>query len=167
MNIQSDISTPLWEVISTQYQQGNYTKAIIDAINYLRDIFRDLSNLDCDSAPLVGQSLGGDIPLIKINDLETDSKKDQQKGFEQLVRGLFQCIRNPRIHAKFEDDIKEADEIILFIYYYASILMKSKPKYSLNEWSNRVFDEDFVESPRYVDLLVEEVPPKKILEALI
>jgi uncharacterized protein (TIGR02391 family) len=132
----------------------------------LRDLIRDVANLDGDGAPLVGQAFGGNTPRIRINKFETETEKDEQKGFEQLLRGLYQGVRNPRTHEKIDDKKQTADAIIVFVDYVASIIGKAKGPFTLDDWMNRVFDPDFYRSERYAQLLASEVPPKKQGEVL-
>lgn len=166
MNLQAEIRPELWDAVAQQYQSQNYGDAILYSFHYLRDILRDTANADGDGTALVGKTLGGNLPRLRINKFETESQQDEQKGFEQILRGMYQGIRNPRTHDKFEDKKETADAIILFLNYTIGIIQKAKGPFALDEWIERVFDPDFVGSERYANLLVAEVPPKRCLEAL-
>lgn len=167
MNLQSEIKPELWEAVSQQYEQGYYTNAILAALHYLRDVIRESADLDGDGAALIGQALGGTSPRLRINKFDTESQRDEQKGFEQILRGLFQGIRNPRTHDKIDDKKEIADAIIVFVNYCITVIQKAKGPFVIEEWLSRVFDPDFVESERYAQLLAKEVPPKRYNEALI
>jgi len=149
MILQSEISPELWSAISSQYEAENYSDAILSALHHLRDMIRDVANLDSDGAPLIGQAFGGNSPRLRINRFETDTQKDEQRGFEQLLRGLYQGIRNPRTHERMEDKKQTADAIIVFVDYVIGVIGKAKGPFILEEWMNRVFDPDFVRSDRY------------------
>jgi hypothetical protein len=73
--------------------------------------------VDGDGASLVGQALGGDSPRLRVNKFQTETEKNEQKGLEQILRGVYQGIRNPRSHEQFEDTQASANAIILFIDY--------------------------------------------------
>lgn len=167
MNLQGEIRPELWDAIAQQYQSQNYSNAILYAFHHLRDTLRDTANADGDGAALVGQALGGNPPRLRINKFETESQKDEQKGVEQILRGMYQGIRNPRTHDKVEDKKETADAIILFLNYTIGIIQKARGPFALDEWIERVFDPDFVGSERYANLLVAEVPPKRCVEALL
>lgn len=167
MNLQAEIKPELWEAVSRQYEQGNYSDAILAAFHYLRDMIRESANLDGDGAALIGQALGGNSPRLRINKFDTESQRDEQKGFEQILRGLFQGIRNPRPHDKIDDKKETADAIIIFVNYCINVIQGAKGPFVIEEWLSRVFDPDFVESERYAQLLAKEVPPKRYTEALI
>jgi uncharacterized protein (TIGR02391 family) len=166
MNLRTEIHPEPWAAISQQYEAEHYTNAILSAFHLLRDVLRDTANVDGDGIPLIGQALGGNPPRLQINKLETESQKDEQKGFEQILRGLYQGIRNPRTHEIIEDKRETADAIIIFINYALGIISKARGPFVLEEWLKRVFDPDFVGSERYAQLLAAEVPPKKHTEAL-
>jgi uncharacterized protein (TIGR02391 family) len=167
MNLQTEIRRDLWDAIAKSYESQIYTSAILDAIHYMSSILRERANVDGDGVSLVGQALGGDNPRLRINKFQTETEKTEQKGFEQLLRGIYQGIRNPRSHEQHEDSEAVADATILFIDYILGIIGQAQKPFTLEEWNNRVFDPDFVTSTRYAELLASEVPTRKLNEALI
>ncbi len=61
--------------------------------------------------------------MIKINGLDTESKKSEQKGFSNLAKGLFGTFRNPTAHvAKVEWNLNKDDALDLFVL--ASYIMR-------------------------------------------
>ena len=167
MNLRTEIKLELWDAISKQYESGLYSNAVVESIHYLSNVIRERANVDGDGISLVGQALGGDSPRLRINKFQTETEKNEQKGLEQILRGIYQGIRNPRSHEQYEDSQNTANSIILFIDYVLGIIGQAKEPFSLDEWISRVFDPNFVASVRYAKLLVSEVPPKKHIEALI
>src|SRR5258706_6845872 len=167
MNLRAEIKPDLWDTISKQYESELYSNAVVEAMHYLSNVLRERANVDGDGISLVAQALGGDSPRLRINKFQTETEKNEQKGLEQILRGMYQGIRNPRSHEQFEDSQSVANSIILFIDYILRIIGQAKEPFSLDEWVDRVFDHNFVASKRYAELLVAEVPPKKLLEALI
>jgi len=68
-----------------------------------------------DGSTLVDDTLGGNEPLLRINELTTDSHRSEQKGFVNLVKGVFGTFRNPTAHApRIEWPISERDALDLF-----------------------------------------------------
>src|ERR1017187_9139148 len=112
MNLQTSISARLWAAVQTTYEAGNYTGAILDSIYFLSDLIRNKSGLDSDGNALVGAAFGGANPIIKVNPLQTDTDRDEQRGIEQLLRGVYTAIRNPRSHDKRSDSAEQADVIV-------------------------------------------------------
>jgi uncharacterized protein (TIGR02391 family) len=167
MNLQGLIKSQLWFAISNTYEAGNYSHAILDAMHYLSEVLREKSGLDGDGQPLVGAALGGKSPILRVNKLQTETERNIQKGLAQMLRGMYQGIRNPRSHEQIEDTKTTADAIILFVNYLLGILDESQEPFTITGFLERVFDEHFVQSARYTELLVEEIPAGKRLDILI
>lgn len=170
MNLQTHIKPELWQSISKAYEAGNYTHAIVDAMHYLTDILREKSGLQLDGEKLVNRTLGGDPPMLKINKNQTTTEKNEQKGVADLARGLYSAVRNPRSHhqsGQFGDDLVTADAVIGFINYLVGVISGAKGQFIIEEFFARVFDPYFVQSDRYVQLLIEEIPENRYLETLI
>jgi uncharacterized protein (TIGR02391 family) len=164
MNIETRIDERLWDAIRSSYENRNYTGAIQDTMYFLSDLIRERSGLEGDGVTLVGQAFGGGSPLLKVNQLKTESEKNVQKGIEQLFRGLYQAVRNPRSHGKHSDTEEDAIAIILFMNYLVKTIDKSKTPFLENAFISRVLDPDFVPKERYAQLLVSEIPEKKRMD---
>jgi uncharacterized protein (TIGR02391 family) len=167
MDLQTHIRPELWSAISNTYQAGNYKGAIVDAMLYLTNVLREKTGLDGDGPTLVGQALGGDSPRLRITKLQTETERNIQKGFEQILRGLYQAVRHPRHHEQAPDTKDTADSIIYFIDYISGILGQSEEPFTLDKFLARVFDPYFVESEQYAERLVERIPAKKLVDTLI
>ncbi len=160
MNLETIIDSRLWREIQKSYDQRNYSAAIKDSIYFLSDLIREKSGLEGDGVSLIGRVFGGKNPKLKINRLRTDSEKDEQKGIEQILRGIYQGIRNPRSHGKWIDSEENADAIIIFIDYLLKTIDKSKSPFTKSDYMRRIFDPDFPMNKKYSDLLVKEIPEK-------
>jgi uncharacterized protein (TIGR02391 family) len=158
MELRTLLHKELWSEIVKSYDAANYKNAILDALRYLTKMIRDKSGLDGDGISLIGQAFGGDEPKIRINKLQTQSERDEQKGFLQIISGLYQGIRNPRTHTDRKDNQQTADSIIYFVDHILTILDASRPPFTIEEFLPRVFDPDFVERNDYAEELVSEIP---------
>lgn len=167
MNLQTEISNDLWAAVARSYSAGLFSNAILDAMHFLSNVIRERANLDGDGAGLVGQALGGDSPLLRINPFQTETERTEQKGFENILRGLYIGIRNPRSHEQHEDSQQTADVVIAFIGYCIEVVGRAKTPFSLSDWEMRAFDQFFVANDRYAELLVAEVPTNKLFDALL
>lgn len=167
MELKSLIHARLWDEISNAYLAENYKSSILDAMRYLSQIIREKSGLDGDGTQLVGQAFGGEEPKLRINRLQTQSEKDEQRGFQLIISGLYSAIRNPRTHEDIQDNKNVADPIIYFIDYLLTILDVTKPPFTIEDFIPRVYDKDFVERKDYAEELVKEIPRTKYLETLI
>ncbi|UFZ04916.1 TIGR02391 family protein [Bradyrhizobium ontarionense] len=79
--------------------QENYFHAVLEATKSVADKLRSRTGLTDDGGVLVDRVFGGEHPLLAINDLKSESEKSEQKGFANLVKGMFGMFRNPVAHA--------------------------------------------------------------------
>jgi uncharacterized protein (TIGR02391 family) len=95
--------------------QKNYFHAVFEAMKSIAVKIRTLSGLTTDGAELVQQAFGmpgGKSPLLAINSLTTETDCGEQRGFANLLIGLFGTIRNPTAHnPKIEWDMSEQDAL--------------------------------------------------------
>ncbi|HDR8179119.1 TIGR02391 family protein [Bacillus cereus] len=167
MDLKISIEQDLWEVIEKNYQNESYSSAILDAMHLLTETIRNKTGLEGDGSSLIGQAFGGENPKIQLNKLQTESEKNVQKGMQEILRGLYTAIRNPRSHDKYSDSKKEADSIIYFIGYLLGMINKSKVNFEETTFLTRVFDKYYVKNEEYSDLLVGEIPKRKRVNVAI
>jgi len=167
MDLNDIVSKDICSVIKNKYDNKLYSDAILDSIKYLTNLIRKKSKIDADGASLIGQAFGGQSPKIKINKMETTSEKDEQKGYEQILRGIYCGIRNPRAHEQYQDIKEVADSIIIFINYLAKMIKSTKSYFQLEEYKQRVFDPLFAEREDYAEMLVNEIPSDEIINTSI
>lgn len=167
MNLQIEISQDLWSAVASAYEAGNYSHAILEAVHHLSSTLRERAGVDGDGASLVGQALGGESPRLRVNSLQTDTERNVQKGLEQILRGIYLAIRNPRSHEQTTDTKQTADAIITFLDYLLGLLNASLQAFTPDTFVARVLDPEFVESARYAELLIGEIPAIKRGDALI
>ena len=98
-----------------EFLQENYFHAVFEAMKSIASKIRDSSGLTSDGADLVQEAfaLGKDVsPILAINNLATETDKGEQRGFVNLLMGLFGTIRNPLAHnPKIEWDMSEQDAL--------------------------------------------------------
>lgn len=167
MNLETRLPDPLWEAIRQNYEKRDFTGSILDAMYFLSDLLRKKSGLEGDGAALVGQAFGGASPKIKLNKLQSESDWNVQKGFEQLLRGFYQAVRNPRSHEKLSDTEEDAQVLILFVGFLVRQIDQAKAQFSREDFVKRVLDPDFVPKRRYAELLVGEIPPGARMEVFL
>jgi len=83
----------------TELVEKNYFHAVLEATKGINERIRNMSGLVTDGADLVNTAFSVKKPIIAINSLKTDTEKSEQKGFSNLLIGLFGAIRNPTAHA--------------------------------------------------------------------
>ena len=98
----------------------NYFHSVLEAAKSIFDRLRELSGAEEDGVKLVDKILGGEHPMLIINHYITESEQSEQRGFSNLLKGLFGMFRNPTAHsAKIKWDINEEDalDIMAIISY--------------------------------------------------
>jgi uncharacterized protein (TIGR02391 family) len=96
--------------------QQNYFHAVLEAVKSIAAKMRGLSGLQSDGAELVQAAFGlpkdGSPPLLAINGLQSDTDRGEQRGFANLLIGLFGTVRNPLAHnPKVEWPMEENDAL--------------------------------------------------------
>jgi Protein of unknown function (Hypoth_ymh) len=122
MELKREISRELYLAVREKYERGWYRDAILAAITCLEGCIREKANLEreqllADPESCFHRAFGNMNPLIQINDRTTAAHLYEQQGFAQIVLGIHQGIRTPRIHGELCDDEKSTHTIILFIDY--------------------------------------------------
>lgn len=72
---------------------------VLLALERLAERIRQLSGLASDGADLVSEVFAIKSPILALNPLVTETEKSEQKGFTNLLIGLFGAVRNPLAHA--------------------------------------------------------------------
>jgi uncharacterized protein (TIGR02391 family) len=95
--------------------QQNAFHAVLEASKSVAEKLRQRAGLQSDGAQLVDEALSGDTPRLTINAFTSDSEKSEQRGFTNLVKGLFGVFRNPTAHTpRVAWNMSEEDALDLF-----------------------------------------------------
>ena len=86
------------EYCESELLNGNYFHAVLEATKSVAEKIRSKSDLSLDGAKLVQQAFQANPPVLTINSMDTQSRCDEQKGFANLLTGLFMMYRNPLSH---------------------------------------------------------------------
>lgn len=89
--------------------------AVLEASKSVADKIRQRSGLTGDGAVLIDGAFGGSAPILRINSYVTKTEEDEQKGFVNLLKGLFGTFRNPVAHEpQISWEMSEEDALDLF-----------------------------------------------------
>ena len=78
---------------------GYYALAVEEAYKCLNNIVKELTGLShLDGVALMNNAFSLNKPVLKVNDLSTQSEKDQQRGYMEMFAAAITGIRNPRAH---------------------------------------------------------------------
>lgn len=89
------------------YSDGHYRESVINSIVGIFDLIRERTGLAQDGAALAGEAFSLDRARLVFSEIESESGKSDQKGFMQIIQGMYLGIRNPKSHSLDHDLDKE------------------------------------------------------------
>lgn len=103
------------------FATDHFSSAILEAYKVIFNEIKDISDVrNLDGKKLAEHVFAGEKPIIKLNDLTTESGVDEQKGFALLLAGAALGIRNPKAH----DLVNQEDKHRTLEYLsFASLLL--------------------------------------------
>ena len=104
------------------FKDGHYRDAIYRAFVEVNNFVKSKASSQLDGKKLMSTVFSLDNPIIKLNQLETQTDKDEQEGFMFLFMGAMQGIRNPKAH---ENIIQDNPYIALKLIGFASLLIQT------------------------------------------
>jgi len=96
---QRNIHPKIFEYCNSELISENYFHSVFEAVKSIAEEIRKRTNLTLDGGELVDIAFSINTPLIKINSLETETHKSEQRGFGNLIKGVFGMFRNPTAHS--------------------------------------------------------------------
>jgi uncharacterized protein (TIGR02391 family) len=94
-----NIHPKIYEYCNSELITENYFHSVFEAVKSIAEEIRKRTNLTLDGSELVDKALSVGNPLIKINSLQTETEQSEQKGFVNLIKGVFGMFRNTTAHA--------------------------------------------------------------------
>jgi uncharacterized protein (TIGR02391 family) len=121
------------------YMNGHYRDAVLNSIVAIFDLLRNRTKLDLDGAALATQALSLEKPLLILSELDSDSGRNDQKGFMQILVGAYLGIRNPKAHSLNHDlDAEKAAQYLVFASLLARRVDESKSAPRVDSKANPV-----------------------------
>jgi uncharacterized protein (TIGR02391 family) len=117
-----DLHPEISRASSKLYLDGHTANAVEASVKALNGLVRLRSGLELDGTTLMERAFNPSTPVLKFNDLQDQSDKDEQKGFMQMFSGAVSGLRNPRAHKFIQDDPERALEFIAFVSLLAKLL---------------------------------------------
>ena len=111
------------ELARPRFEAGFFGDAVEASYKEVNDavkrIVRDAGVRELDGAKLMYAAFSPDKPVIRLTALETDTDKNIQQGYMQIMAGAMTGIRNPKAHGNLNPDANRALHLICL----ASLLM--------------------------------------------
>ena len=122
-----DLHPEIARRVTQLYRDGHHPQAVEAACKALRDFVRFRSGInDLDGTALMEHVFSPKKPVLRFNDLASQSERDEQKGMMMLFSGAMTGLRNPRAHEFIEEDPERALEFIAFISLLAKLVDRAE-----------------------------------------
>lgn len=110
------------------FSDSHFSQAVFEAFKALNNFIQKKSGRpDLDGCKLMTAVFNKNNPILKANDLKTQTDKDEQEGLMHLYMGSVLAIRNPRAHeTELTDTRGRAINYLLFASLLADIVDELK-----------------------------------------
>jgi uncharacterized protein (TIGR02391 family) len=81
------------------YAGGHHRHAVLEAYTLVFNEIRKRTKRTDDGADLIGATLSLKKPMLVLEELDTESGQNTQKGYIQLLQGAYQAFRNVLAHS--------------------------------------------------------------------
>ena len=96
------------------YEDGHFALAIEEGFKHVNNTVKRRSGNTVDGATLMRTTFSPKEPILRLNNLLTQSQKDQQQGYMDIFAGCMTGIRNPRAHEhQYPDNADIALELLV------------------------------------------------------
>lgn len=97
------------------FEDGYYTHVIEESVKAVFEYIRRKTGLKLDGTKLINEVFSTDNPILSFGDLDNESIRNEQVGFMQMLKGLFQGVRHPLAHTqgKKEKMIKAFEYLVM------------------------------------------------------
>jgi len=102
----------IFQYCKAELLADNYFHTVFEATKSIAETIRYRTRLTEDGGELIDKAFSIKNPLIKINDLSSETKESEHKGFANLIKGVFGMFRNTTAHSpKIIWEINEIDAL--------------------------------------------------------
>lgn len=109
------------------YINGHYREAVFNSIVAVFDLIRERTGLDLDGSNLVSEAFSLDRARLILSEIDSESGRNDQKGFMQIFSGVYLGIRNPKAHSLVHDlDKTKAAQYLIFASLLARRVQEAK-----------------------------------------
>ncbi len=120
-----DLHPEVKEVSLKLFKDGHYSEAIFEAVKSLNNFVKKKANItDADLSNAMAKAFNERNPIIKLNNLFTQSDMDEQEGFRFLFQGAMKGIRNPRGHETHK--LKDKNEALEYLAFISLLFRKAE-----------------------------------------
>jgi uncharacterized protein (TIGR02391 family) len=121
-----DLHSSIADAAGELYNDGHYANAIEDAVKALNNLVRLRRGLEVDGEALMTTAFSPTKPILRFNDVQDETDRNEQRGFMMMFAGAVAGLRNPRAHRLIKDDPERALEFVAFVSLLAKLLDGAK-----------------------------------------
>lgn len=111
------------------YMDGYYARAVEEGCKYLNKLVRTQAKAGTgmDGAKLMQHVFSSDKPVLVLNGFVSQSERDEQRGYMQILAGLMTGVRNPRAHDhEWYDSPQSAWELLVLVQHLVDKVKQSR-----------------------------------------
>ncbi len=121
----SVIHQVIMSVSRQKFSDGHFADAVESALKEInkrvKDYVKAKTGDELDGARLMNRTFSLEKPIIVLDDLQTVSGQDIQKGYMQIFAGSMTGVRNPKAH---ENITIEAERAVHFLFLCSLLMFK-------------------------------------------
>jgi len=115
------------------YLDGHYQNSIEEAIKTINQYIRDRTGIQMDGAKLIEKVFSENNAVLSFSDLSTETLRNEQVGFMDMLRGFIKGVRNVYAHSPATDiDSQIAFEYLVMASLFCKRIDQTK-KVSISE----------------------------------
>jgi uncharacterized protein (TIGR02391 family) len=113
---------------SQLFVDGHYTQAVEEAAKAVSQYIRDVTNLTTDGTALVDTAFSLKKPLLAFSDLSDETKRNEQVGFMDMLKGFAKGVRNPLAHTHGnKEEAQKAFEYLVMASLFCRRIDDARP----------------------------------------
>jgi uncharacterized protein (TIGR02391 family) len=110
-----------------QFADGHLRDSVLNSVTAIFDLIRQRTGLRHDGSALATEAFAMERARLIFSEIDTDSGKNDQKGFMQIISGMYAGIRNPKAHSLMHDlDYYKAAQYLIFASLIARRVEEAK-----------------------------------------
>lgn len=113
------------EVSLELFKDGHFSQAVYESVKALNNYVKKKAGItDKDLSGAMAKAFDENNPIIKFNNLESQSDIDEQRGFKFLFMGAMTGIRNPLGHETYE--INDRNTTLEYLSFLSLLFRKAE-----------------------------------------
>jgi uncharacterized protein (TIGR02391 family) len=111
------------------YHDSHYPQAVEEAVKAVLQYIRNKTGLSADGAALIDTAFSLKSPILAFSDLADQTKRNEQLGFMELLKGFVQGVRHPLAHSQGkQEDAQKAFEYLVMASLFCRRIDDASPE---------------------------------------